>query len=59
MNFKKLRNILNNDTLNKANEFVLYDGNEKIVIINERLESASSKDQPQAFYTNQIIIEQL
>tara|TARA_Y100001968_G_scaffold167654_1_gene153505 strand:+ start:217 stop:411 length:195 start_codon:yes stop_codon:yes gene_type:complete len=59
LNFSKLHEVLSKDTLQTANEFEKFDEKRKIDLISECIYTESTKDQPQSFYSNQIIIEQL
>ena len=59
LNFSKLQEVLSKDTLPTANEFEKFVEKRKIDLINDCIETENTKDQPQSFYSNQIIIEQL
>ena len=59
LNFSKLQEVLSKDTLPTANEFEKFNEKRKLDLINECIDRESTKDQPQSFYSNQIIIEQL
>tara|TARA_B100000579_G_scaffold357583_1_gene313614 strand:- start:445 stop:639 length:195 start_codon:yes stop_codon:yes gene_type:complete len=59
INFKKLANVLFEGTLNEEKDCNRSYGKRKIGLINKWIETENSKDQPQVFYSEQIIIEQL
>ena len=59
LNFSKLQKVLSKGTLPTANEFEKFDEKRKIDLVNECIDTESTKDQPQSFYSNPIIIEQL
>mgnify|MGYP001296607733 CR=1 FL=1 len=56
INFKKLENISFKDTLNRENEFSRSDEKRKSELINRWIETENYKDQPQIFYSKEIII---
>ena len=56
---KKLANVSFKGTFNEENDCNRSDGKRNIDLINKWIETENSKDQPQVFYSKQIIIEQL
>tara|TARA_B100000579_G_scaffold96040_1_gene76058 strand:- start:1078 stop:1272 length:195 start_codon:yes stop_codon:yes gene_type:complete len=59
INIKKLANMSFKVTLNEKSDCNRSYGKRKIDLINNWIETENSKDQPQLFYSKQIIIEQL
>ena len=59
LNFKKFLSALDIDNPNITNELKKSYETGKLDNANEKIESESIKDQPQVFYANQVIVEQL
>ena len=59
LNIKRLANVSFKGTLNEENNCNRSYGKRNIDLTNKWIETENSKDQPQVFYSKQIIIEQL